>query len=122
MPFVGPALSHQDLLNGEIRYSLSVLFQHSFVPDRLGGLLSPYGVEMWWAENTLDWGFPLGTTHGSPFYYDRWVPLVLMGPGIEAGEIDRPVRPMDLAPTLAWLAGIPFPGDLDGKPLVGGGN
>ncbi len=122
MPFVGPALSHQELLNGETQDSLSVLFQHSFVPDRLGGLLSPYGVEMWWAENTLDWGFPRGTTHGSPYYYDRWVPLVLMGPGIEAGEIDRPVRPMDLAPTLAWLAGIPFPGDLDGKPLVGGGN
>ena len=120
MPFVGPAFSHQELLTGEPRDSLSVLFQHSFVPDRFGGLLSPYGVEMWWAENTLDWSFSHGTTHGSPYYHDRWVPMVLVGAGIEAGVIDRPVRPMDLAPTLAWLAGIPFPGDLDGKPLVGG--
>jgi len=120
MPFVGPAYAHEELLAGEPGDSLSVLFEHSFVPGRFGGLLSPYGVEMWWAENTLDWGISRGSTHGSPYYYDRWVPLVLMGAGIEAGVIDRPVRPMDMAPTLAWLAGIPFPGDLDGKPLVGG--
>jgi arylsulfatase A-like enzyme len=41
-----------------------------------------------------------------------------MGPGIEPGTVDDPVRPMDLAPTLAQIAGIPFPDDLDGKPLV----
>ncbi len=80
--------------------------------------MSRYGVEMWWAENTLSWGLPVGTTHGSPFYYDRWVPMILMGPGIEAGTDERSVRPMDLAPTLAFLAGIPFPDDLDGKPLM----
>jgi predicted AlkP superfamily pyrophosphatase or phosphodiesterase len=120
MPFVGPAYSHGDLQVGVLGDSLAVLFQHSYTPDRFGGLLSPYGVEMWWSENTLDWTFPHGTTHGSPYYYDRWVPLLLVGPGIEAGEDTRPVQPMDLAPTLAWLAGIPFPEDLDGKPLLGG--
>lgn len=120
MSFVGPALSHDQLLNGPPGDSISTYFQHSFVPGRYGGLLSPYGVEMWWAENTVDWTFPHGTTHGSPYRHDRWVPLLLVGPGIEAGVEDRLVRPMDLAPTLAWLAGIPFPGDLDGKPLLGG--
>ena len=118
LPFVGPAFSHEELQGGPVQDSMAVLFQHSLSPGRPGGLLSTYGVEMWWAENTLSWGMPLGTTHGSPFYYDRWVPLILMGPGIEAGIEERPVRALDLAPTLAQLAGVTYPGDLDGKPLI----
>jgi predicted AlkP superfamily pyrophosphatase or phosphodiesterase len=122
MPFVGPAFTRDSLKTGEVADSIGTLFLRSFTPDRLGGLLSPFGVEMWWAENTVDWTFPHGTTHGSPYYYDRWVPLILVGPGIEAGVEERPVRPLDLAPTLAWMAGIPFPEDLDGTPLLEGGD
>lgn len=116
--FVGPAYAHAQL-NGTVQGdSLAVLFQHSLTPGRHGGLLSQYGVEMFWKENAVSWGVPRGTTHGSPFYYDRWVPLILLGPGIDAAVVETPVRPMDLAPTLAELAGIPYPGDLDGKPLL----
>jgi predicted AlkP superfamily pyrophosphatase or phosphodiesterase len=122
LDFIGPAYS-QEYLRGRVSGdSMAVLYQHSFTPGRPGGLLSTYGVEMWWTENTLAWGMPVGTTHGSPFHYDRWVPLILMGPGIQAGAVDERVTPMDLAPTLAALAGIPYPDDLDGKPLVSGGN
>jgi hypothetical protein len=117
VPFVGPAFTHEDLRSRAVADSLGILFLHSFVPDRGGGLLSVYGVEMWWAENTLDWGFPTGTTHGSPFHFDRWVPLIVAGPGVPAGVAEVAVRPMDLAPTLAWMAGIPYPDDLDGKLL-----
>lgn len=122
IPFVGPAYTQEALGSGEARDSIGVLFQHSFVPGRAGGLLSTYGVEMWWADNTVDWGLATGTTHGGPYLHDRWVPLILMGTGIGAGSRDEVVRPMDLAPTLAWLAGIPFPDDLDGKPLPLGGS
>ena len=118
LSFVGPAFTHDDLQRGSLGDPLGVLFQHSYTPGRPGGLLSTYGVEMWWKENVLSWGMPVGTTHGSPYHYDRWVPLILMGPGIEAGTVDSLVRPLDLAPTLAGLAGIPFPDDLDGRPLL----
>ena len=118
LSFVGPAFTHDDLQREGLRDPFGILFQHSYTPGRPGGLLSTYGVEMWWAENVLSWGVPVGTTHGSPYRYDRWVPLILMGPGIEAGTVDSLVRPLDLAPTLAGLAGIPFPDDLDGRPLV----
>lgn len=122
LPFVGPAFLHEELASAQPLDSLGGLFRQSFVPGRAGGLLSIYGVEMWWSENTLDWGFSHGTTHGSPFHYDRWVPLIVLGPQIEAGVVDIPVRPLDLAPTLALLAGISFPDDLDGEPLpLGGG-
>jgi predicted AlkP superfamily pyrophosphatase or phosphodiesterase len=122
VPFVGPAYTHVALESGEALDSIGDLYRHSLVPGRAGGLLSTYGVEMWWTDNTLAWSLATGTTHGGPYLHDRWVPLVLVGPGIDAGVVDVPVRPMDLAPTLALLAGIPFPDDLDGKPLpLGGG-
>ncbi|MBT8396715.1 MAG: hypothetical protein HKO65_08845 [Gemmatimonadetes bacterium] len=118
LDFVGPAYT-QDFLGGSVGSdSLAALFQHSYTPGRYGGLLSTYGVEMWWEENVLAWGMPVGTTHGSPYRYDRWVPMALLGPGIEPGVVEEAVRPMDLAPTLAALAGIPFPDDLDGRPLL----
>ena len=121
LPFVGPAYTHDVLRSGEALDSIGVMYQHSLVPGRPGGLLSTYGVEMWWADNILDWSIETGTTHGGPYIHDRWVPLILMGPGIAAGLMDVAVRPFDLGPTLAWLAGITFPDDLDGKPLPLGG-
>jgi len=120
--FVGPAYTHDDLLSGAASDSIAALFRRSFVSDRPAGLLSGYGVEMWWAEDMVDWGIATGTTHGSPYMYDRWVPLILVGQGIRSGVVDSPVRPMDLAPTLSWLAGIAFPEDLDGRPLPLGGS
>ena len=83
LSFVGPAFTQENLAIGVPGDSLAALFEHSFTPGRPGGLLSTYGVEMWWDENILPWGMPVGTTHGSPYHYDRWVPLILMGPGIE---------------------------------------
>lgn len=117
LSFVGPTYTHETLSEGEPHDSLEAYFRHSFVPGRAGGLLSVYGVEMWWAEDVISWSLPRGTTHGGPFIYDRWVPLILFGPGVTAGRVDDPIMPIDLGPTLAWLSGIPFPDDLDGSPL-----
>jgi len=121
VPFVGPAYTTKALQEETRVDSMEVFFQRSFVPDRPGGLLSAYGVQMWWAEHVLDWTIATGSTHGSPYLYDRWVPLILMGPGIVPGVVDDLVIPVDLAPTLARLGDVPFPDDLDGKPLPLGG-
>jgi predicted AlkP superfamily pyrophosphatase or phosphodiesterase len=56
--------------------------------------------------------------HGSPYEYDRHVPLIFMGYGIRAGSSAEPVGVVDVAPTLARLAGINFPSGLDGRPLL----
>lgn len=55
--------------------------------------------------------------HGSPYWVDRHVPMVFMGPGIVAGTTGSPVRTVDFAPTLARLAGLPVPAGLDGRAL-----
>jgi arylsulfatase A-like enzyme len=56
--------------------------------------------------------------HGSPYEVDRQVPLLFMGPGVSHGMSDRRVRTVDVAPTLARLAGIPYPEGIDGVPLT----
>ncbi|HEX7486991.1 MAG TPA: hypothetical protein VF332_12615, partial [Vicinamibacterales bacterium] len=57
-----------------------------------------------------------GTTHGSPYWYDRRVPVFLMGAGIRKGQYLEPMGPMDIAPTLAFLCGITLPA-ADGRIL-----
>jgi predicted AlkP superfamily pyrophosphatase or phosphodiesterase len=47
-----------------------------------------------------------GTSHGTPYYYDQRVPVILMGSGIRAGKYYGHATPADLAPTLAVLCGI----------------
>jgi Type I phosphodiesterase / nucleotide pyrophosphatase len=47
-----------------------------------------------------------GASHGSNSVYDTRVPLILMGRGITAGVYATPASPADVAPTLAYLAGV----------------
>jgi len=58
------------------------------------------------------------TTHGSPYAYDTHVPLMVLAPGLAPEALDIPVRTVDLAPTLANLAGIPIPREVDGRALI----
>jgi arylsulfatase A-like enzyme len=50
-----------------------------------------------------------GAMHGTRNEYDARVPLILMGKGITPGEYAAPVSPADIAPTLAYLAGVKLP-------------
>jgi len=59
----------------------------------------------------------LATSHGSLHDYDTAVPIVFLGVGVQAGRIAGRAWTVDVAPTLALAAGVPFPADLDGKPL-----
>jgi predicted AlkP superfamily pyrophosphatase or phosphodiesterase len=102
--------------------SFGVLFSRSFSRERITSPLGRLGIQVRWKPGFLEvptW--TSGTTHESPYYYDRWVPLILYGAGVASGHSDGPASTVDMAPTLAGLAGIPVPDDLDGKMLVQGG-
>ena len=58
-----------------------------------------------------------GTTHGSIYDYDRNIPLVFFGNGIQAGESEVEAYSVDIGPTLAAFLGIESPEGLDGKVL-----
>lgn len=47
-----------------------------------------------------------GTTHGTPYDYDRHVPIVFCGPGVKPGSYTKPTSTVDIAPTLVRLLGI----------------
>ena len=73
-----------------------------------------------YVPNTLDADAD-PASHGSPYYYDRHVPIIFMGGGLSSGISDERASTVDMAPTLAWLAGIEVPSDLDGRILRAGG-
>ena len=60
----------------------------------------------------------LTTTHGSPWDYDRRVPIAFWRAGITAMEQPNPVETVDIAPTLAALLRLALPdGTFDGRCL-----
>lgn len=113
---VAQAYTAEDLTVSAAPDSFAVLFRNSYYPGRAGGYLSSYGVEIRFGYHDLVSG-PTGTSHGTPYWYDRHVPFMLLGAGVRAGSSATAVYTVDVAPTLAGLAGIPVPDDLDGKPV-----
>ena len=107
----------EELLAAEPADTFALLFRRSHRPDRLIGLASR-GVVVRLRERHMTGR--IAATHGSPYLYDRHVPIVLMGAGIEPGRDEERVSTVDMAPTLAFLAGAPYPEDLDGRPLITG--
>lgn len=59
-----------------------------------------------------------GTTHFSPWSYDRHVPLAFYGAPFVAGEYHGRVAPVDLAVTFASLAGVNYPSAAMGRVLT----
>ena len=54
--------------------------------------------------------------HGSPWNYDRRVPMIFWWPNASGFEQPLPVETVDIAPTLATLLGVPAPA-VDGRCL-----
>jgi predicted AlkP superfamily pyrophosphatase or phosphodiesterase len=57
-------------------------------------------------------------THGSPYDYDRRVPILFWRPGATGATIERPVETTDIMPTIASMIDVPVqPGSVDGHCL-----
>jgi hypothetical protein len=73
-----------------------------FVPDRTADLLlvprRNWVIELR-AENEA-------TSHGTYYDYDRRVPILLRGHRVRRGRYTAGATPADIAPTLAYLAGV----------------
>jgi predicted AlkP superfamily pyrophosphatase or phosphodiesterase len=78
----------------------------SFLKSRSGDLLIVPKPFWPWDFSTPGRPRQYGTTHGTPYYYDQRVPVLLMGFGIRPGEYYGTITPADIAPTLASLCGI----------------
>ena len=63
-------------------------------------------------------GLAVAATHGSPWSYDTFVPILFAGPGIRPQVIHRPVAPTGIASTLAAYLGLKAPSGALGDVLV----
>ena len=107
MPGVGAIfrtedVSTADATNSEWRRA----FAYGNFPGRSGDLFvlqKPYWLTDSSAEGSKRYA---GTGHGTPYYYDQRVPILLMGFGIQPGEYFQAATPADIAPTLGVLTGV----------------
>jgi predicted AlkP superfamily pyrophosphatase or phosphodiesterase len=95
------------------RWTLLERVRASFDPQRSGDLwvvlkkhVSPY-------PSTP----ALASTHGTPWDYDRRVPILFWRQGMPASTRDDPVETVDIMPTIAAMIGL-SPGRVDGKCLA----
>jgi hypothetical protein len=56
-----------------------------------------------------------GTGHGTAHDYDRHIPIVFMGTGIEPGFYSDACGPEDIAPTIAKMLGFEYPHERDSR-------
>jgi arylsulfatase A-like enzyme len=62
-------------------------------------------------------GLLVASTHGSPWRYDTFVPVIFAGAGLPAAKVHRSITPYDIAPTLAAYLGTKPPSGALGVPL-----
>ncbi len=60
----------------------------------------------------------VAATHGSPWRYDTYVPIIFAGMEIPAQRITRMVHTVDIAPTLSLIVGAKPPTGSFGPPLT----
>jgi hypothetical protein len=117
LPIVAEVYTHAQLLRGTPSDSFALLARRSLYRGRAAAEFSKYGVEVRFVPGLLSGA--RGTSHGTPYWYDRHVPMIFMGAGIKPGRDDTRAATVDFAPTLARLLRLRAPGDLDGRALRG---
>ena len=86
----------------------------NFHPKRSGDIYLVFEPDVF--INDFD-GLIVASTHGSPWRYDTYVPVIFAGAGLPAMKISRAVTPYDIASTLANYLGIKPPSGAIGTPL-----
>ena len=86
----------------------------NFHPKRSGDIYLVFEPDVF--INDFD-GLIVASTHGSPWRYDTYVPVIFAGAGLPAMKISRAVTPYDIASTLANYLGTKPPSGAVGTPL-----
>jgi len=87
-------------------------FRNSFHAVRSGDVMLAYE-----PEHVEDYGAGRGISYGSLYNYDSRVPLILYGAPFENAVFETAVESVDLAPTLARVAGLEWPSSSTGRVL-----
>ena len=63
-------------------------------------------------------GLEVACTHGSPWNYDTFVPVIFAGGALKAQRIYRSIEPLEIAPTLSAVVGAKPPSGSRAAPLA----
>lgn len=88
---------------------------NNYNPRRSGDIFVVF--QPHWFINDFD-GLAVAATHGSPWRYDTFVPVYFAGSGIKSNKVYREIRTIDVAPTLAAVAGTKPPSGARGEVLT----
>ncbi len=111
--FTAAELRHMPVPNGPAdEWSLGERFKVNFDPDRSGDLLVALKPHV----TPIPDPHLYVATHGSPWNYDRRVPILFYRPGQAGYEQPNPIETVDILPTLAALIGLNVPrSEIDGR-------
>jgi arylsulfatase A-like enzyme len=116
LPQVNAAFPSTAIETGQISVDpIAEMVRANHFPKRSGDVYVVFRPQEF--PNDFD-GLVVTATHGSPWRYDRFVPVVFAGNGIKAKRVSRPVTPYDIAVTLANRLGVTAPSGAIGEPLV----
>ncbi|MDF2376039.1 MAG: alkaline phosphatase family protein [Verrucomicrobiales bacterium] len=113
---VALAISSTALSRGEVSGTdvvQSILNNHH--PKRSGDIYVVF--EPHWFINDFD-GLSVAATHGSPWRYDTFVPVIFAGFGTQPAKIYREIKTTAVAPTLSALMGTKSPSGSFGEVLI----
>lgn len=88
---------------------------NNYHPDRSGDIYVVF--QPGWFINDMD-GLSVTVTHGSPWRYDTYVPIIFAGFGIQPQTVSRRVHTVDVALTLATIARTVPPSGAAGEVLL----
>ena len=101
--------------SADLKQDFLKMFARAYYPGRSGQImLVPQPGDVLTRTNSPLVAF----MHGSPWDYDRRIPLLFYGaPFVRPGSYNRVAVQQDIAPTLATLLKLPLPATISGHPL-----
>ena len=116
LPGIAYAVSSSDLRAGALAQTPATdAILANFHEERSGDIYVVF--EPHWFVSEFD-GASVTGSHGSPWRYDTHVPVIWMGPDIDAARIGRRVETVDVAPTIAAYLGIRPPSGTRGRVMT----
>lgn len=113
---VAYAVPSTRLLEGALpSNALTQAVQNNYHIDRSGDIYVVF--DPGWFINEMD-GLSVTVTHGSPWRYDTFVPIIFAGYKTNSGTISRRVHTVDIAITLATITGSTPPSGAVGEVLL----
>ena len=113
VPGIARCFSRLQLLRGatSVTDPIERRVLHGFYPSRSGDVVMVAEPYKYIAET-------ITATHGSAYSYDTHVPMIIMGPGVNAGRYLEAASPADIAPTFSALLRITAPTNSTGRVLM----